>query len=495
MEAYDGLIERGIPMADSLYDLQVDYVRHHGHFMVLSSPRGLKPEELSSFQMTMLSTNPVPKLLQVQLEAREGEIQLYYTITGKRILRHWLRLEKLSLYQFYSMLYQIASGLDDSRVYMLQPERYVLKDEFIYYGDSLDDLYFTYVPVEQLEGKATISEDLQHLASRWIHRVTELHGSGYQELMSYLTAEHFNLPELTQLLLKQMRLAAEVWKEQDEVPIRGARLERNAKVDSEVQFVEQHISPGETLFPLSAEGDGKALPEVKPNQLKRKSILMGATAILACCFVWKLYADTPGTRMLYICSAVTMLLVCAVFFLLRKQREQVFEENNSHMVVAEPYENMKINEADADDFLREIGLGQSNSSREVRSNSKTSMQTTPLLSSNATVLLGRLAQAGSPTNPYFEYSREGVRQTVIIHKSPFVIGRTELGVDWVWEEEGVSRLHAEIVKEGDSISIKDLGSRNGTFLNGELLVPYRVHPLKEGDIIKLITTDFVYKMR
>lgn len=52
-------------------------------------------------------------------------------------------------------------------------------------------------------------------------------------------------------------------------------------------------------------------------------------------------------------------------------------------------------------------------------------------------------------------------------------------------EEGVSRIHAQLQLFNDHVCIEDLGSRNGTFVNGERLAPYVEHPLHDGDWIKL----------
>lgn len=52
-------------------------------------------------------------------------------------------------------------------------------------------------------------------------------------------------------------------------------------------------------------------------------------------------------------------------------------------------------------------------------------------------------------------------------------------------EKGVSRRHAKIMRQGDKISIEDLGSVNGTMLNGQSLTPYLQYPLKNGDEIHL----------
>ncbi len=73
-----------------------------------------------------------------------------------------------------------------------------------------------------------------------------------------------------------------------------------------------------------------------------------------------------------------------------------------------------------------------------------------------------------------------------------VIGRSS-DLDMVLVEDMVSRKHAKIVTDGRAVSIQDLGSTNGTFVNGEKI---RNMQLKDGDrilvgtsIIKLVASS------
>jgi hypothetical protein len=73
-----------------------------------------------------------------------------------------------------------------------------------------------------------------------------------------------------------------------------------------------------------------------------------------------------------------------------------------------------------------------------------------------------------------------------------VVGRSS-ELDMVLVEDMVSRRHAKIIVTDDQIFIQDLGSTNGTFVNGEKIKRAR---LNEGDriligtsIIKLVTAD------
>lgn len=52
-------------------------------------------------------------------------------------------------------------------------------------------------------------------------------------------------------------------------------------------------------------------------------------------------------------------------------------------------------------------------------------------------------------------------------------------------EKGVSRQHAVIEISEDTLMIMDVGSSNGTFLNGQRLVPNQPRVLRDGDEVRL----------
>lgn len=56
----------------------------------------------------------------------------------------------------------------------------------------------------------------------------------------------------------------------------------------------------------------------------------------------------------------------------------------------------------------------------------------------------------------------------------------DLGIEY-----GVSREHVCIFRQGNTIKVEDLGSTNGTILNGEQLDPYTPTQLKHGDQLQL----------
>jgi hypothetical protein len=62
----------------------------------------------------------------------------------------------------------------------------------------------------------------------------------------------------------------------------------------------------------------------------------------------------------------------------------------------------------------------------------------------------------------------------------------------IFHDPRVSRHHARIVADGDGLAIEDLGSSNGTFMNGELIRRARLSPgatLTLGDTTLVVVPD------
>ncbi|MCK5552089.1 MAG: FHA domain-containing protein, partial [Deltaproteobacteria bacterium] len=84
---------------------------------------------------------------------------------------------------------------------------------------------------------------------------------------------------------------------------------------------------------------------------------------------------------------------------------------------------------------------------------------------------------------------KGEGKTHPIHRIPFKIGRDRKN-DVVLESKIVSREHAQIVNMKGGLTIVDLGSHNGTFVNGTQI---RKTVLRDGDEILIGETLILYQ--
>ena len=76
---------------------------------------------------------------------------------------------------------------------------------------------------------------------------------------------------------------------------------------------------------------------------------------------------------------------------------------------------------------------------------------------------------------------DGVRERELQLVGRIVVGR-DPSCEVSHDDSLLSRRHAEFVAEGDLVSVRDLGSRNGVFVNGARIAE---HVLEPGDVVQI----------
>lgn len=99
---------------------------------------------------------------------------------------------------------------------------------------------------------------------------------------------------------------------------------------------------------------------------------------------------------------------------------------------------------------------------------------------------GDVTQIGSSRPPIRLRAQLGpaMGQVYTMVGNTLTIGRAPDN-DIVLDDPQVSRHHAQVVRRGDEISVEDLGSTNGTLVNGVRLAPHAPQPLRDGDELRL----------
>jgi hypothetical protein len=105
----------------------------------------------------------------------------------------------------------------------------------------------------------------------------------------------------------------------------------------------------------------------------------------------------------------------------------------------------------------------------------------PTLAVVTDVNASRFDQPGSPAPP-----TDVSERLYIIDRTPIMIGREGSGLDIpIHGDPYVSRRHAEIVWTGSGWGVRDLGSTNGTRVNGVVLQGSEVRYLAPEDVIEV----------
>ena len=91
---------------------------------------------------------------------------------------------------------------------------------------------------------------------------------------------------------------------------------------------------------------------------------------------------------------------------------------------------------------------------------------------------------------HLEVSKPAGRELIPLSGQRVTLGKAATDVVSLEHDETVSRLHAVFENLGFAWSIRDLGSRNGTYLNGEQISAERV--LRSGDEVRVGKTRLIF---
>ncbi|CAN7689367.1 DUF6382 domain-containing protein [Paenibacillus sp. LjRoot56] len=480
-------------MTQEVFGLRYEFVYRHGHLMELFKEGGLEASELSNLQVRMLEANQIPRLLPFDIHEVDSNIRLLYRLSSKRMLSHVLKVENFSIHLLAKLMYAIVSTLDESKNYMLCEMNFVLKDNFIFIGQDWSDVYLTYAPLNiahdvdesYLAIDALLHKLILHLREEeqvqlqaWVP--THLARKSFQAYKEAL------LKLMDEPILKRETIATPP-SETIVAPVPEQGLPKAHWKHDEAK----HIQP-KTENPILSKREQMQLSFIPLQQRWRWMTIAFILILLA--FLWQQYLESPSTSLLQIIAGTTLLLGDVGFVLLFLGRPDF----SSRMIQNQKSSSTAHNIYDPGN---EVMLDDANCATDpldIQHYYQNLTLHTTLLSpshSNATVLLGKSPKRDQ-LGPRLERQVEGVNQTVPINSEVFTIGRGDSSsrVDYVVEDVGVSRIHAEIVQTSNGFQLRDAGSMNGTFLNEFPLVTYQGYTLKDGDIVRIIRQELTFRL-
>lgn len=96
--------------------------------------------------------------------------------------------------------------------------------------------------------------------------------------------------------------------------------------------------------------------------------------------------------------------------------------------------------------------------------------------------------SGSGVYPALVFVQGSEQKNIVLNRTPFTVGR-KVDKDLVIADPRVSRDHAQIMQDGVDFFIEDLGSKHGTFVNGERIQRQK---LERGDRLEFGARDSAY---
>lgn len=421
----------------NLYNLQYDYSNINGKSFIFFIDSEAENNELSEIQVKMLQTNNIPRVLSLEIEEMDFKVRLRFNLGGKKALKYYL--DEITINQYFQLLLNIAMTIKDSKLYMLNEDNYIIRSDFIFIGSNLNDIYLTYLPVKNLTDKMDFRVELISLSTELITYVKNIEGNEFQELISYMKKGDFNIAELIERLLL---IINKVNKPQDEQKL---VVEKKSVVEHNTN---KKINPNKKI---------KKITSSRTPLTERQKVVLYTSALLLIAIIWKLYLEYPGEGFFYISIGLTLLILDIALILTAIWRPVISKIERKEVV--------KVNKKPA-----------------IPNN-------TTMLNKNETAFLGK--NDGLMAQALLEIKRDNEVERIYIDSDNFIIGRGTK-VNYVESSKGVSRAHFEISKNENGYGIKDLFSKNGTYLNSQQIVSNKLYPLKSGDVIAIGNLYFTF---
>lgn len=389
---------------------------------------------LECYEYQMCSYNHIGSLLKFQQRSENGKLYLYYEISGMQSLDIYLQSHKLKrsfAIQLLNALLELSRQVSE---YALDLEKIVFTPKYVMVTSD-EHLRFAYDFVRTNNN----AEEFEKLLE------TSIDNMDYQDEL--LMKKMFEFYERCLEQKNNFRLEKEV------LEIRDVLKEKEVveNVDKRSSDLEAEWKTDESAI---SNEDMMSDPEKKNRKWKiKKEILFILTLDMLLIIFWK-----PLTILkIFFAIAVGIVMIVLNQYSHKKEKVEKLEDVNAEKeaVFLEEYENLVERKAEENNYTQFIVMEESEG------------------------VLYSLQER----EPKYIYINETIK----------IIGKDSEKAQIVIGYEGISRLHAIVVKEGKECMVEDLNSTNGTKLNEKALVPRKRYALQQGDKVSFAGVDYIFR--
>ncbi|MFB5674410.1 DUF6382 domain-containing protein [Paenibacillus terreus] len=334
-----------------MFGLQRDFTLNGGLFMIIKQEPDLEAADLHPVQSGMVTSNRIPGVLGVMIKEVDYRIELQYDIGGRRMLSQIWKNGNISMSRFYDIIYQIADTLHNCRQYMLDMNRFILHEDYMFISESerSNGVSLTYVPVRRslYEGKA--GAQMKQLIMRLIACVSELKGDGVQRILQICDRELFDPGKLKEVLLQYIHPETDTWAKgnvhgrpaaaepggysnsglkqpvprlkQDNDSIPEPDLNRPLSVESTRFPRDQNTFAAATIAVTRRQEAADIIEDEADEGEEQESVLykyrlyIALGCLLGAAVMWRyVYLEAPDTIRLLICAIITAGLATVALF-------------------------------------------------------------------------------------------------------------------------------------------------------------------------------------
>lgn len=397
----------------------------------------LEEEVLYTYEFQMFAHNEIKSFLPFQKRSENGEMYLYYDISGTQSLDIWGQTQKLKRDFLILFVKEILKLCKNIKEYMLSLGAVVLDVKYMMYKADTQEIRFVYL----FEEGKQVTESLNDLLEYCVEHLDY----SDRQLSDCVFRLYENLQEQGDNFALELELSKFL-----------AMLEEEQKKIAESKEKEVIVNSIEPIEVIAPEETSKRREDVFVSADKRgkRGVLLLLCADVIGIFVWN-----PLTilKLCFFLSFGVCLLVLYIYINRKEkyEREKTREqEEMQHRTYINEYENI-VSQCEEEEGTQFIAI------------------------------------------EYMDemlYNLQGISpQYIHITEKCQLIGKDKEKVQVCISEEGISRVHASVVKKGDECILEDLCSTNGTWANGKNIGTRTPYVLKEGDRIRFATVEYIFR--
>lgn len=456
--------------------MRAEYKRDMNHnYLILYGEDEINTD---SYQVRMLVGNVIPSLLKCRIQGMDGRFLVYFDITSKQALSVLYEEKKMGVEDLRLIFGGFVKAMEDAAEYLMNPGQFIISPEYIYTDIEKQEIYFCMMPGYEKDIKEQFQFLTEYILPKIDHQDQDAVILGYG-VYKRAMEDSFHLEHIKE----------ELYKTQGQQGTTTTKAEQ-MKTESEQRQESEDFNPEEEGFWENEEINQEFVRDGEKSKrlsLPQKTGVIVLAAILLCGIAAiTLMGYLPYLETGTILGIIIVLVACVMLFVYVSK------------IKKKPGELRQGREEERDKpkgITGKVPTDQTDQSQNtiksvVKSTNKPVVKSSQLHADyGETVVLS----AGAVSGPASLVSKEpGELATIYINEDLTVIGKLETACDAVISLPTVSRIHAKIRKKEDAYYLTDMNSRNGTAVNGRLLLPDEEYQLEPEDEVDFAQARYIF---
>ena len=441
--------------------MEVKYQKDINHnYMTIQAEKEI---DMDSYPIRMLMGNEIASLVPCRIQAVDGGRVFCYEIGSKETAEACFMKQKLGKKEIRFLMQGIIQVIQDMQAFLLDVNQLVIRPELLYYDREKNILQFCYFPGYDHQIQEQIRNFLEQMLPLIDHGEPGAVTMGYGMYQKAIE-KSFQLEQLKEYLYKEDTEE----KEQPQKEIKIELTEEEPQVQPEEPAEKEKI-PWDTLI---------------------FSCIWTVVLLGICCLRFLGYLDFLTVPMILGIFIFVMSAVCINAFLWKKQRKKgdgggkVWTESSALQASIQWPGKSEVDTEQVQKIYRE-----EQSEQEAEVSKEESPEPRPLSLDDTQPL----PAIRVPANAWLISKETEKRPDIELTGDLTVIGKAE-NVDVQILVPTVSRVHAKIWRDEEQYYLRDLDSKNGTFVNGSQISRKNNCRILPGDEVRFADAVYIFRV-